>query len=110
MTKKINSKQKGARFERAIAHILNDAGYTARRGQQFCGANGDADVIAPDFPFHLECKHVEKLNLYAAMTQAIGDAKKAGKPPCVIHKKNHSEELFTCRLDDLLKLLTSLQK
>ena len=57
-------------------------------------ANGDADVIAPDFPFHLEWKYVEKLNLYAAMTQAIDDAKKAGKPPCVIHKKNHSEELL----------------
>jgi hypothetical protein len=52
---------------------------------------------------------VEKLNLYAAMTQAITDAKKAGKPPCVIHKKNHSEELFTCRLDDLLNLLNQYE-
>jgi Holliday junction resolvase len=105
---KINSKQKGARFERAVAHILNDHGWAAHRSQQFCGAAGDADVTAPDFPFHLECKHVEKLNLYQAFTQAIEDSK--GKPPCVVHKKNHSEPLITCRLVDLLEILIALQK
>ena len=103
MSKKINSRQKGARYEREIARVLNDHGYTARRGQQFCGANGDPDVVAPDFPFHIESKRVERLDLYKAMTQAIADAK--GKPPCVIHRKNDSESLFTCRLEDFLAIL-----
>ena len=105
---KIHSKNKGATYEREIVHKLTDYGFVAHRSQQFCGANGDADVVAPDFPFHLECKRVEKLNLYQAFTQAIADAK--GKYPCVVHRKNHSESLFTCRFDDLLELLTQLDK
>jgi len=106
MPKKINSKQKGARFERAIAHILSDHGFPAHRSQQYCGANNDADVTSPDFPFHVECKNVEKLNLYQAFTQAIRDSK-GSKPPCVIHTKNHHENLITIRLDDFLKLITN---
>lgn len=80
------SRDKGARFERAVAGILRDYGYEARRGQQYCGANGDPDVIS-DFPLQLECKAVEKLNLYSAFTQAIADAKVTGKDPAVVHKK-----------------------
>lgn len=38
----INSKRKGARFERALASKLREYGYECRRGQQYCGANGDA--------------------------------------------------------------------
>jgi hypothetical protein len=54
----------------------------------------------------VEAKHVQALNLYAAMTQSIRDA--GDKMPCVIHRKNHSENMFTCKLDDLLKVLESL--
>ena len=107
---KINSKNKGAAYERELSHLLSDNGFEARRGQQYCGANGDADVISPDFPFHIEAKRVEKLNLYQAMTQAIGDAAKTDKPPCVIHRKNNSESLFTCKLTHLLKLIKLIQK
>lgn len=99
----INSRAKGQRYERAIAHILTDNGYPAHRSQQFCGANGDADITCPDFPFSVECKHVEKLNLYKAFTQAIKDSK--GKPPCVIHTKNNHENLITMKFEDFLKLL-----
>lgn len=102
---KINSRDKGARYERKLAHILNDHGFTARRGQQFSGGAESPDVVAPDFPFHIEAKHVEKLNLYQAMTQSIKDA--GDKAPCVIHRKNNSEDLFTCRLEDLLNLLNN---
>lgn len=52
----MNSKAKGARFERLLASKLRDYGYDARRGQQYCGANGDADVIG--LPgIHIEAKH-----------------------------------------------------
>jgi Holliday junction resolvase len=102
----INSKKKGAGFELKIVHRLTDFGIDAHRSQQFCGANGDADVVAPEFPFHLECKAVEKLNIHKAMDQSTADAKSAGKPPCVVHKKNRTPILFTCKLDDLLELIT----
>jgi Holliday junction resolvase len=101
---KINSRNKGARFERTVAEILREYGYEARRGQQYCGANGDPDVIS-DFPLQLECKAVERLDLYGAFTQAISDAKVTDKTPAVVHKKNHSEPLITMRFHDLLNLI-----
>lgn len=105
MKGKKNSRAKGARYEREISHLLNDNGFPSRRGQQYCGANGDPDVVST-FPFHIEAKRVEKLNLYQAFTQAIEDSKGL-KPPCVIHRKNNSENLITCRLDDLLNLINN---
>ena len=58
-TKKINSKRKGSNGEREIAKILRDHGYEARRGQQYSGANGDADVIGVP-GVHIEVKRVLK--------------------------------------------------
>lgn len=97
-----NSKQKGARGERELSNKLKEYGYNTRRGQQYCGANGDADVVG--LPgIHIECKRVEKLNLYNAMEQAQNDARQ-GETPVVMHRKNGSEWLVTSRLDDWMKL------
>lgn len=43
----VNSKKKGARFERELAGIFRDYGYKeARRTAQYCGNTGDAsDVV-----------------------------------------------------------------
>ena len=42
----MNSRNKGAAGEREVAGILRGYGYKkARRGQQYCGSNGDADVV-----------------------------------------------------------------
>ena len=104
---KINSRAKGARYERALARYLSENGFPeSRRGQQFSGSADSPDVVS-DFPFHIEAKHVQALNLYSAMTQSIRDA--GGKPPCVIHRKNNSENMFTCRLSDLVALLNAKQ-
>ena len=70
----INSKQKGARGERELSSKLKEYGYNTRRGQQYCGANGDADVIGLA-GIHIECKRVEKLNIYDAISQAKADAR-----------------------------------
>ena len=82
----MNSKQKGARGERELAGILREHGYDCRRGQQYCGANGDADVIG--LPgIHIESKRTERLNLSNAMSQAISDCKET--IPTVWHRKNN---------------------
>ena len=53
-------REKGKRGERELAGILRDYGYNCRRGQQYCGTFGDADVIGlPDV--HIEVKRVEDL-------------------------------------------------
>lgn len=98
----INSRAKGARAERALANKLRSYGYDARRGQQYSGANGDADVVG--LPgIHIECKHVERLNLYDAMAQSKRDAL-VNERPAVFHKRNNAEWLVTMRLDDWIEL------
>lgn len=97
-----NSRNKGAVGEREIASILREYGYKARRGQQFSGANGDADVVG--LPrIHIEVKRREKLNIHEAMDQAKRDARE-GEIPSVWHRKNNTEWLVTLRLDDFITL------
>ena len=100
----MNSKKKGAAGERELANKLKEYGYDCRRGQQYCGANGDADVVG--LPgIHIECKRVERLNVYDAISQAVSDAKK-DESPAVFHRKNNCEWLVTMRIDDFMKLYT----
>mgnify|MGYP002563868983 CR=1 FL=1 len=98
----MNSKRKGADGERELASKLREYGYNARRGQQYCGANGDADVVG--LPgIHIECKRVEKLNIYDAISQAKADSKE-GELPSVFHRKNNCEWLVTMPLEEWIKL------
>ena len=94
----MNSRQKGAAGERELAKKLREYGYDCRRGQQYCGANGDADVIG--LPgIHIECKRVERLNIDEAMLQAIRD-RREGEFPAVFHRKNNGKWMVTMLLDD----------
>lgn len=98
----MNSRQKGAAGERELANLLKKHGYDTRRGQQYSGANGDADVVG--IPgLHIECKRVEKLNLDAAMEQSIRDARE-DEIPVVMHRKNRKEWKVTLLLEDFLKI------
>ena len=106
---RINSRAKGAAGERELAGILRDHGYTdSRRGQQFCGRNGDADVVGLPH-IHIEAKRVEHLNLDAAMEQSIRDAR-PGETPAVFHRKNRQPWKVTLLLDDFMKLYEEAYK
>lgn len=94
----MNSREKGKRGERELAAKLREFGYECRRGQQYCGANGDADVIGMP-GVHIECKRVEKLNIYDAVLQAKRDCRQAERP-AVMHRKNNCEWLVTMPLED----------
>ena len=98
----MNSRNKGARGERELASKLKEYGYDCRRGQQYCGANGDADVVGLP-KIHIECKRVERLNLYDAMAQAKSDAKD-DEIPAVFHRRNHDEWKVTLRLSDFMEI------
>lgn len=98
----MNSRNKGKRGELELAHKLAEYGYNTRRGQQYCGANGDADVVG--LPgIHIECKRNESLNIHNAMNQAVNDSEGTGDTPVVIHRKNRTEWLVTMRLDDWIE-------
>lgn len=98
----MNSREKGKRGELEMASILKAYGYDARRGQQFCGKNGDADVVGLPY-MHLEVKRVEHLNLYDAMAQSMHDARE-GEIPVVMHRKNRCNWLVTMNFEDFMKL------
>lgn len=103
-----DSRAKGARGERELAKKLREFGFHARRGQQYSGANGDADVIGvPDI--HIECKWVEKLNINKAMKQSLNDARQ-GETAVVMHKKNGEKWLVTMTLADWIELYNAWRR
>lgn len=98
----MNSRQKGAAGERELAKVLRSHGFETRRGQQYCGSNGDADVVG--LPgVHIECKRVERLHLEDAMAQSRADARE-GEIPVVMHRKNNCKWLVTLSLDDFMNI------
>lgn len=105
----INSRAKGAAGERELANYLKEKGYDTRRGMQFCGLNGDADVVGLPH-IHIECKRVENLNLDKALEQAIRDTGDRPEFPCVFHRKNHTKWKVTMRLDDWLEIYKDYEK
>lgn len=97
-----SQRDKGKRGEREWAAICRENGYDCRRGQQYCGTNGDADVIG--LPgVHIEVKRVERLNIETAMSQARRDAK-PGEIPIVAHRRNNCAWLVTMLADDWFTL------
>ena len=103
----VNSKQKGARFERLLASKFREHGYSeARRTAQYCGNTGDASDVIGLPGLHIEAKHQERMQLYDWIAQAIRDAKAGGgsRLPAVFHKKNNADILVTMRLDDFMQI------
>ena len=104
----MNSRNKGKRGELELANLLKSYGYDARRGVQYSGINGDADVVG--LPgIHIECKRVEKLNIETAMDQSIRDAR-YGEVPTVMHRKNGKQWLVTMTLVDWIAMYEAWRK
>ena len=98
----INSRRKGKVGELSLAKKLSEYDYDCRRGQQYNGADGSADVIG--LPgIHIECKRVERLNLEDAMAQSRRDARE-GEIPTVFHRKNNCKWLVTLDLEDFMRM------
>lgn len=116
-----SAKIKGAVGERELAKFLNEMlGINSIRGRQFCGSAGNPDVVLQkeahgerlDIPgLHVECKRVERLNLYDALKQSESDARE-GEIPVVCHRRNNDRWIISFRLDrlmDVAKWVMSLE-
>lgn len=103
-----NSRRKGKDGELELAHFLQTYGYDARRGQQYSGSNGDADVVGVP-GLHIECKRVQQTNIDEWLKQAIEDAR-PGEVPVVMHRKNRTEWKATLRLDDFMQIWRALDE
>ena len=99
----VNSRAKGKNAELEIARILREYGFDeARRGQQFCGITGEADVVGVP-GIHCEIKRREKLVMLDALRQSERDARD-GEIPVVIHRRNREPWQVTMTLDNWIQL------
>lgn len=104
------SRRKGKDGELELAKLLRKlTGRECRRGQQYCGASGDADVIG--LPgIHIECKRVERLNLYDAVEQGERDSQGSGKLVTVMHRRNRKPWLVTMPMEDWIEMYRVWEK
>lgn len=111
---KINAKQKGNRFEREVAKMLNNKfGTNVRRTPMSGGMSFKGDIIDinPESilnRFSFECKNQERLNIWKALEQCVGDAP-ALKDPVVVFTKNHQSEYACMRFEDWMNLVKELE-
>ncbi|WP_312372709.1 hypothetical protein [Lachnoclostridium sp.] len=105
------SKNKGKVGERELANKLKEYGFDdVRRSVQYNGRHeeGQPDLTGLD-GIHVECKRVEKLNIYDAIEQAKRECGCTELPfgydlPAVFHRKNNHEWLVTMPMEFWIEL------
>ena len=102
----MNSRDKGKRGELELVRLIKAHGYEARRTAQYCGKSGEAADVVGLPGISIECKRVEKLNIYDAIAQARRDAEAAGRGdlPAVFHRKNGCGWLVTMEAADWFRV------
>ena len=97
------SQRKGRAGELELSGILQEHGFPVKLGiAQSYGTEPDLYGL-PEI--HIEVKRRERLDLSAAMTQAVRDSQKFRDGyPAVFHRRNREEWRVTMRLDDWIKL------
>jgi hypothetical protein len=76
------------------------------------GAGGEDLIMAraarEKFPFSIECKNVEKLNVWEAYEQAKANC--GAYEPIVIMKKNHKKPLVVIDAENFIKLIGRIDR
>ena len=99
----ISSQRKGADGERELAAVLREYGYDIERGGSL--SFGEVPDLVGLPGVHIECKRVERLNVPAAMQQAVKDSQRfRDGVPALFHRRNRQPWLVTIRLEDFMQL------
>lgn len=99
------SRARGKRAELDLVHKLQEFGFPeARRTAQYCGKAGTSDVFG--IPgVHCECKAVERLNIWEALSQSKRDSEADGNDiAAVFFKRNRSGWYVAVPLKDFVSL------
>tara|TARA_Y100000815_G_C13134278_1_gene421753 strand:- start:296 stop:685 length:390 start_codon:yes stop_codon:yes gene_type:complete len=95
------SRSRGQRGERELRDkIIDIFGLPTRRGTNL---TGQQDIEGGIPGVHHEVKRVERLNIYKAMGQAMGDADEH-LIPVVFHRKDRAPWMVTFQLDDIIRV------
>lgn len=104
----MNSAEKGKRGERELRDVFREAGFEARRGRQYSGTPDSPDVVTSIPWLHAEAKRTERLDLYAALSQATTDA--GPKVPVVFHRRSRRPWVAILTAADFLCLVRALER
>jgi hypothetical protein len=100
----INSRQKGKRAELAWCYQFHGVGLTtARRSQQYCGADGAGDIIVPGSDIVFEVKERKSHTHHRYWEQAV-KAARGRELALVLTHEHRGEWLAICRFHDLCEV------
>jgi Holliday junction resolvase len=103
---RINSRQKGASYEREVAKKwTEETGMAAERGARN-GVEGGDDVMVEGDAIHLECKRRKRLAVSEFVHQAVRDA--GDRVPVVVMRADREDDIVLVRLKDLSRLAREL--
>ena len=109
-----SAKNKGQRFTKSVAEELctslsidaNEIRVTPS------GVQGMDIWLSPTarkaFPFAIECKNQEAINIWAAIAQATANALGTGLIPLLLFRRNRSETYVSLHFNDFLYLIQQL--
>jgi hypothetical protein len=101
----VDSRAKGAAFEREVVQILRAAGWPrAQRTSDGRVQAARGDIADGPARVHLECKRQERLNVPKAFDQIVRDANPLDTP-VMVHRPSRHALMATLPFEDLLKLL-----
>ena len=105
-----SSKAKGRRLQNFVRDKLRDL-FTSLEPDdiksQTMGMTGEDIVLSPaarkKIPYSIECKNVEKLNIWSALQQSEDNCN--DMTPAVIFKRNHSNTYVAIPFDHFIELI-----
>lgn len=110
-----SAKAKGRRLQQMVRDILLKAAESLEPDDirsTSMGASGEDILLSPAarklYPYSIECKNVERLNIWDAIKQALENAGKY--IPMVIFKKNGERAWVAIPLEDFMEIQHGLEK
>ena len=111
--KSSSAKAKGRRLQDRVVRMLYDRFRSFQPGDVKPAIMGESGVdvhLSPAaraaFPFAIETKNTERLNVWEAIKQAEANAAKVGMNPLVVFSRNRSGTYAVIEFDTLLTLLS----
>ena len=105
-----SAKNKGKRLQNKVRDLILEKFNTLEEDDVrsiTMGDSGEDILLSPAarrlFPFSVECKNQEKLNIWGALEQA--EENSGNHTPLVIFKRNRSKTYAVLEFEELLKLL-----
>ena len=106
-----SAKAKGRRLQDSVRDLILEHYPSLEPDDVQCaimGQSGTDIKLSPAakrlFPYAVECKNQEKINIWASLDQAKENASN-GQTPLLVFKKNRTESYVAMKLDDFIKLV-----